>query len=107
MKFENYEIKKEDERNWSLVRHDVITADRDIKKPGSDEIVHKKGDKYTKSVHKGYFGEIVPAIKAIYNDKLGAGCETLIEVIEQAAALRRDLDEALAFSAANHPFEIA
>lgn len=93
MKYKNYEILRYDERNWTLTRYDDVLAEKDHKNPKTGEITRKKGEKYTKEVKMGYYGEAATAMKAIIKDSLGRDCKDLVDLRGQIAELRADLNQ--------------
>ena len=94
MKYKNYSIEKDDERNWKVVREDVVTADKDVKNPKTQEVLYRKGDQYTRETFKGFYGSVRSALQGVYDDIVGSDCETLTEVLEQVAVLRKELHDA-------------
>ena len=95
IKYKNYEIKKLDQSNWTLTRHDNVIAERDITNPRTGETVTKKGESYEKKTFLGYYPDIESAAKGIIKDLQGQGCKTLEDVVSQTAALRQDIKNLL------------
>lgn len=91
MKYKNYECIREDERNWKLVRYDQAVADRDILNIKSKEVLHAKGETYTREVFKGFYGDVFAALTAIVKDICGTGCEDIADLIKQVDELKADL----------------
>ena len=91
MKYKNYEIKREDEHNWKLVRYDEVVANRDITSPATKAVVHPKGSLYTREAFKGFHGSVKRALCAIVRDLLGKDCESIKDLIKQIETLEEDL----------------
>lgn len=98
MKYENYTIKREDERNWVVLREDLVIAERDIKHPATGDIVHKKGDEYRRTTHKGFYRDVGKALEAVVADKAGSGCDTIADLSKQLKEIKSSLGSLVSIS---------
>jgi len=94
MKYKNYEVMRDDERNWKLVRRDMVTATHDIKNPKTQEIVHKAGEVYAKETFKGFFGSTQAALHKIVDDLVGTDCADIAQLAVQLGEIKADLSDA-------------
>lgn len=93
MKFRNYTIEKENERNWAVNRYDNAVALKDIKKDGA--VTVKKGETYIKETLVGYYGDVASSFNGVIKDCAGVGCGTLSDVVKQVAGLKEEINQLL------------
>jgi hypothetical protein len=90
MKYKNYEIIKDDKRNWKVTRFDNTVAPKDVKNPKTGEVVHKKGEEYVKETFLGFYSDVSCALNGIVRDTAGIGCETISDLANQITQLKED-----------------
>ena len=89
MKYKNYEITKDDKRNWKVARFDNTVHLQDvINKDG--ETTAKKGEEYVKETFLGFYSDVSCALNGIVRDTAGVGCETLADLANQIEQMKAD-----------------
>jgi hypothetical protein len=88
MRYKNYEIIKDDLRNWKVTRFDNAVYLRDVNFGG--EVTHKKGEEYVKETFLGFYSDVSCALNGIVRDTAGIGCETISDLANQITQLKED-----------------
>ena len=89
MKYKNYEIIKDDKRNWKVTRFDDTVAPRDVKNKAG-EVTIKEGQEYVKETFLGFYSDVSCALNGIVRDTAGIGCETISDLANQITQLKED-----------------
>ena len=95
MKYKNYTLEKDDALNWKLSKKVQETAARDIKNPKTQEIIHKEGDVYTKTVKIGFYGDVQSGLTGIVKDLAGVDCADISQLASQLGEIKADLRQLL------------
>ena len=93
IKYKNYEIEKDDKRNWKVTRFDDTVYLRDVIVDG--EVVSKKGEAYLKETFLGFYSDVSCALNGIVRDTAGIGCETISDLANQLTQIREDFSRLL------------
>ena len=89
IKYENYEIIKDDKRNWKVTRFDNTISPKDVLN-GQGEVTIKKGQEYVKETFLGFYSDVSCALNGIVRDTAGIGCETISDLANQITQLKED-----------------
>ena len=89
IKYKNYEIIKDDKRNWKVARFDNAVYLRDVLTTDL-EVVHHKGEEYVKETFLGFYSDVSCALNGIVRDTAGIGCETISDLANQITQLKED-----------------
>jgi len=89
MRYKNYEIEKDDKRNWKVTRFDNTVHLQDVYKMNG-EITAKKGEEYVKETFLGFYSDVSCALNGIVRDTAGIGCETISDLANQITQLKED-----------------
>jgi hypothetical protein len=90
IKYKNYEIHKDDAKNWKLERFDNSTRPRDVT-DNDGKITAHKGEAYIKWTFLGFYSDVGTALSGIVKDAAGVGCKTISELSNQLNQLEKDL----------------
>jgi hypothetical protein len=93
MKYKNYEITRDDERNWKLERTDMVLAKSDIRNPKTGKVIYPKGSVYEKVTFKGFFGNVGSALAKIVDDCAGVDCADITALSNQLGEIKASLKE--------------
>ena len=94
MKYKNYEIIRDNDRNWKVTRSDNTVSPHDIRdKQGA--ITINKGQTYVKETFLGFYSDVSCALNGIVKDCAGMGCEDISDLANQIEQMRADFSRLL------------
>ena len=94
MKYKNYEIIRDNDRNWKVTRSDNTVHLHDVLNK-EQEVVHKKGEQYVKETFLGFYSDVSCALNGIVKDCAGMGCEDISDLANQIEQMRADFSRLL------------
>ena len=89
MKYKNYQINKDDKRNWKVARFDDTVHLKDVINKEGD-FTAKKGEAYVKETFLGFYSDVSCALNGIVRDTAGVGCETISDLANQIEQMKKE-----------------